>query len=130
MKNTRIDCERLYFVLIKGNFARALVQRGVDDNDAVVEPLDPVEVSEVQREIEQHLLGEPRSSHMEAVGSWDYMKGHCFSSANAYGGFMWAYCEPNSPRVQCGFKVEIRNLTIDEYGALSFRRLAPGEADG
>ena len=129
MKHTRIDRQGLSFVLIKGNFARALVQRGDDDNDVVVEPLDPAEVSEVQREVGQHLLGEPRSSYMEAAGSWEYMKGHCFSSANAYGGFMWAYCEPNRSRVRCGFNVEIRNLTIDEHGALSFRRLAPGESD-
>ena len=100
-----VDRNRLHFVLIRENTAVALVQS--EDGDAIVlECLEDTQKEEVIQEITSRLLAEPESAYMEEIGNWDYMKQHCFSQANLYGPFLWAYFDPIKG-LRCGFEIEV-----------------------
>lgn len=103
----KVDKEKFFFVLIRENRACALVQRGTDDTDVVVEILAPEWEDEIRREVDSRLLVEPQSAYMNEIGNWAYMKEFCFQSANLYGPFLWAYREPGREGIQCGFDLKI-----------------------
>jgi len=109
MRISPIDNRSLYFLLIRENKACALVQRGTDDSDVIVELLAPELEDEIRREVDSRLLAEPQSAYMNEIGNWASMKEFCFQSANLYGPFLWAYREPGREGIQCGFDVQVTN---------------------
>jgi len=47
---------------------------------------------------------------MAHIGNWNYMKEFCYKLANLYGPYMWAYYDPDSKEIKCGFEIRINNL--------------------
>lgn len=82
MRRDHVDRRKLYFILVRNNMACALVQKGQDEDDVIVEIIDHTEEKLINDEIEMCLLAEPESAFMASVGRWEYMKEYCFKSMN------------------------------------------------
>ena len=110
----KINKEDFFFILLKENKIIALIQKGNNDLDIILEIRYKNYQSEVIREIERNLLCEHDSAYMTSAGNWEYMKEYVYKSANLYRPFLWAYYDPDSKEIKCGFEINIDKIYIWE----------------